>query len=195
MCRWRSALNYLAGLVYGDGSIYYYKRNNEYFVFVYDENYEFLRRVGEEIRRALGVNYSIVKPTKRHNYYRLQFTSKRVYDYVRELLMKRPRSLTKNFVRGIIDAEGTLFVDSKGRIAFELGMTNYTIIARIRKWLKARGIHATLTVHRDKRPGRRPIYKLHIRGWDNVEYFISYMKPLHPKIYLKFQRIKQRKAF
>ena len=100
MCRWRSALNYLAGLVYGDGSIYYYKRNNEYFVFVYDENYEFLRRVGEEIRRALGVNYSIVKPTKRHNYYRLQFTSKRVYDYVRELLMKRPRSLTKNFVRG-----------------------------------------------------------------------------------------------
>ncbi len=85
MCRWRSALNYLAGLVYGDGTLYRYKKNNEYFTYVYDNDESFLREVGELVRKALKVNYTIVRPSKTKNYYRLQFTSKRVYDYVKEL--------------------------------------------------------------------------------------------------------------
>ena len=189
MCRWRSALNYLAGLVYGDGSLYYYAKNNEYFTYVYDANISFLKRVGDEVSKALGVRYAIIKPSKNKNYYRLQFTSKRVYEYVQKLLRERPKRLTKNFVRGFIDAEGSLIVDKKGRISLEIANKNPVIISKISRWLKKQGIHCTVTVHRDKRSDKRStIYKIRIRGWDNVNKTLELIKPLHPKIIDKYRR-------
>ena len=100
MCRWRSALNYLAGLVYGDGTLYYYRENNEYFTYVYDKNKEFLEKVGKHVAKALKVKYTIVRPSRIKRYYRLQFTSKKVYEYVKKLIKVRPLKPTKNFRKG-----------------------------------------------------------------------------------------------
>ena len=185
MCRWRSALNYLAGLVYGDGSLYYYAKNNEYFTYVYDNDIGFLKRVGDEISRALGVRYTITKPSRNKNYYKLQFTSKKVYEYVQKLLKVRPKKLTKNFVRGFIDAEGTLVVDRKGRISLEVANKNPEIISKIARWLQRQGIHCTVTIHKNKQDR---IYKIRIRGWDNVTKTLDLLKPLHPKLIYKFQK-------
>ena len=185
MCRWRSALNYLAGLVYGDGTLYYYERNNEYFTYVYDSDKEFLEEVGELVMKALKVNYTIVRPSKTKNYYRLQFTSRKVYDYVKKLISERPRKPTKNFIRGFLDAEGSLSVDKKGRIVLEIANRNKQVIETVARWLSKRGIRCTITKHRDR---KGIIYKVRIRGWENVGDAINLLDPLHPKIRDKFMK-------
>ncbi len=185
MCRWRSALNYLAGLVYGDGTLYYYKKNNEYFIYVYDSDKDFLKTVGELVKKALKVNYTIIKPSKTKRYYRLQFTNKKVYDYVRWLVNERPRKPTKNFIRGFLDAEGSLTVDKKGRVTLEIANRNREIIETIAGWLSKKGIRCTVTEHRDR---KGTTYKVRIRGWENVVNAINLLDPLHPKIRDKFMR-------
>ena len=192
MCRWRSVLNYLAGPVYGDGSLYYYRRNNEYFIHVYDQDQEFLQRVGVEVSKALKVRYTIIKPSKNANYYRLQFTSKKIYSYVAKLVKEKPQRLTKNFIRGIIDAEGTVYADKKGRVAFELGIANQRLAIKISNWLEKRGIRATCTLHKDRRPHRRTIAKVRVRGWENVDKMFKLVKPMHPKLVVKFENLKMK---
>ncbi len=183
MCRWRSALNYLAGLVYEDGTLYYYKRNNEYFTYVYDNNREFLEEVGKLIARALKVKYTIVEPSRTKRYYRLQFTSKRVYEYVKDLVKIRPLKPTKNFIRGFLDAEGTLTLDRKGRITLEIANKNKEMVDSIAKWLRKRDVRCTVTKHKNK---NGVIYKVRIRGWENVKRTIKLLNLLHPKIKDKF---------
>ena len=188
MCRWRTAMNYLAGLVYGDGSLYYYANNNEYFVYVYDNNLHFLKTVGEMIKSAMGVNYTIVRPTKRHNYYRLQIMSKEVYDYVKKLLTERPKRPTKNFVRGLIDAEGSIYND-RGRLVFQFGITDYRVAKAVYDVLQKEGIKATFVTYEDKRGNRKTLYKVYVRGEENIRKLIEKFKPLHPKITLKFEKL------
>ena len=183
MCRWRSALNYLAGLVYGDGTLYYYKKNNEYFTYIYDSDKDFLKNVGELVRKALKANYTIVRPSKTKSYYRLQFTSKKVYGYVKRLVRERPRKPTKNFIRGFLDAEGSLTVDKRGRVVLEIANRNKKIIETVAGWLGKRGIKCTVTMHRDR---KGVTYKVRIRGWENVSNVIKLLDPLHPKIRDKF---------
>ncbi len=193
MCRWRSHTNYLAGLVYGDGTLYYYDKNREHFILIYDNSYEFLKRIGEETKRILKVRYTIVKPSKTKNYYRLQFTNAELYKRIEKLLEERPKRLTKNFVRGILDAEGTIYTDKKGRISLEIAMNDRQLIEKIQKWLLQKGIRATVTRHNDKRRNRSIIYKVRIRGWDNVDKAIELLDPKHPKIVDKYKELRQMK--
>ena len=175
--------------------MYYYKRNHEYFVYVYDNNVEFLRRDAEEVKKALGkkikIRYAIVKPSPSKNYYRLQFTSKEVYMYIAKLLRERPKRLTKNFVRGLMDAEGTVYADRKGRVAFELGITKPEIAVKVAAWLRKKGINATVTVHNDRRGRRKTLYKVRVRGWDNVSKLFDELKPMHPKLIEKFKHLQK----
>lgn len=191
MCQWRSALNYLAGLVAGDGSLYYYKKNKEYFTYVYDNNREFLEKVGQTIHKAMKVSYAIVKPSRTKNYYRLQFTSKKVYEYIRKLLEERLKRPTKNFVRGLIDAEGSVYMDKKARVALQVGLTNYGLAKSLHTWLQRHGYRSTLVSYSDKRSNRKRIYKVYIRGWANVEKLLNEIKPLHPKLREKFMLLKE----
>ena len=60
---------------------------------------------------------------------------------------------------------------------------NYEIIKAISKFLRREKIHHTITLHREK---KSIIYKIRIRGWENVEKTIEKIKPKHPKIVVKF---------
>ena len=189
MCRWRSQLNYLAGLVAGDGTLYYYKKTNEYFTYIYDSNKEFLQLIGKETAKIFKVSYTIVKPSKEKNYYRLQFTSKKIYELVKHLLDVRPKKPTKSFIRGLIDAEGSLYMDKRGRLVLQIGLTNYTLANSIYMWIIKRGLRATLTKYRDKRINRKTIFKVYVRGWENVQRLINEVRPNHPKISQKFHEL------
>ena len=194
MCKWRSVLNYLSGLVAGDGSLYYYEKNHEYFTYVYDNNRDFLERVGQLVSTTLKVSYTIIKPSKTKNYYRLQFTSKKIYLYLKKLLNERPKRPTKNFVRGLIDAEGSISMDKKKRVIFQVGVTNYGLALSVYHWLKKHGYRVTFVKSIDRRPNRKPVYKIYLRGWKNLERLMNELKPLHPKLkdkFLKFRNIKE----
>ena len=186
MCRWRTAQNYLAGLVLGDGTLYYYKKPGNYYIEIYDNNREFLENVGRELKTTLKVKYWITKPSK-HNYHRLRVSGKELYERIKTLIEKRLKSPTKGFVRGLIDAEGTLYVDKKGRIALEIANKRYDVIKAVSMFLKRKGIHHTITKHSGK---KSVIYKVRIRGWKNVEKALNEIKPKHPKIVKKYDKLK-----
>ena len=188
MCRWRTARNYLAGLVAGDGSLTKYQRTHDYYIEVYDADRNFLEQVIREIRIALKVNAKIISP-KNRSYYKLRISNKELFMVISELIRKRLRSPTKAFIRGIIDAEGTVYVDKKGRVALEIANTDKLIIDAVHKYLERHRIHHTVTTHRG-RGNRRAILKVRIRGWDNVEKVLNLVKPNHPKIILKFTKLK-----
>ncbi len=193
MHQWRTAINYLAGLVYGDGSLYYYHGNGEYFTYIYDSNMSFLKEVAESVKRTMHVSYSIIKPSKNKNYYRLQFTNKRIYEEVKERMKRSQRHITKSFVRGILDAEGTLYYD-RGRIVATIALTDGRLVRKIALYLRRHGIHATLTKYQDPRGSRKTLYKVNIRGWTNVEKLVAFLKPLHPKIKDKWSELRALRA-
>ena len=171
----------------GDGSLTIYKKAHDYYIEVYDADRDFLMDVAREIRTALKVNVKIKSP-QRHNYHKLRISNKELFLVLKDLIKERLERPTKAFVRGIVDAEGTLYVDKKGRIALEISNTNELVIKAIHKYLKRRKIHHTITRHKER--GRRILFKVRVRGWNNVEYFISHIKPRHPKIILKFLELK-----
>ena len=106
-----------------------------------------------------------------------------MYEYVKKLIKVRPLKPTKNFVRGFLDAEGSLILDRKDRITLEIANKNKEVTDSITKWLRKRNIRCTVTKHKDK---NGVIYKVRIRGWENVEKMINLLNPLHPKIRDKF---------
>ncbi len=188
MCRWRTARNYLAGLVVGDGSLTFYKKTNSYYIEIYDADKEFLEDIVREIRRTLKINARVTSVRGR-NYSKLRISNKELYNALRVTISKRLRSPTKAFVRGIIDAEGTIYLDKKGRISLEIANVNKEIIDAVCKYLKRHGIHHRVTVHKG-RGNRKTIFKVRIRGWGNVEKTLSLIKPKHPKIISKFMKLK-----
>ena len=182
MCKEKALRNYLAGLTAGDGTLYYYRKTGNYYIEIYDENETFLRNVSKEIETTFKIKCNIMK-LKSRNYFRLRMSNKKLYMTLKELTRKRLKNPTKTFVRGLIDAEGTVYIDNKGRIALEIGNKNYEIIKAISKFLRREKIHHTITLHREK---KSIIYKIRIRGWENVEKTIEKIKPKHPKIVVKF---------
>ena len=75
MCRWRTARNYLAGLVVGDGSLTEYKKTYNYYIEVYDADREFLEKVAKEMKASLKVNAKVMA-VKNRNYAKLRISSK-----------------------------------------------------------------------------------------------------------------------
>ena len=187
MCRWRTARNYLAGLVVGDGSLIEYKRTYNYYIEIYDADREFLEKVAKEMKTNLKVNVKVMT-VKNRNYAKLRISNKWLFTQVKEAIKKRIEHPTKAFIRGIIDSEGTVYADKKGRVAFEVANTNKKVIDAVHKYLKKHKIHHTVTVHKG-RGNRKTIYKVRIRGWNNVENLIKLISPKHPKVSLKFYKL------
>ena len=175
----------------GDGSLTVYEKTHDYYIEVYDADRNFLMNVAREVRMALKVNVKIISPQK-HNYHKLRISNKELFLVLKDLIRKRLERPTKAFVRGIIDAEGTLYIDKKGRIALEISNTNELVIKAVHKYLKRHKIHHTITRH-DGRGKRKVLFKVRVRGWDNLEHFINHIKPRHPKIVLKFLELKSLK--
>ena len=193
MCKLKTTLNYLAGLVAGDGTLYYYRRNHEYFTYVYDNNRKFLETIGRMVSSVAKVKYTIVKPSKTQNYYRLQFTCKKIFDEIKQRMKDKRAKPVKAFIRGFIDAEGSLIMRKDGSIELVIASTDRELMKRMSKWLTKRGFKNIITKHRGK-GNRKPIYAIRIRGWIYVERLIQEVKPLHPKIVQKFNEFKGRRS-
>ncbi len=96
----------------GGGSLTKYQKTYDYYIEVYDADRNFLERVMQEIRTTLKVNAKIVSP-KNCNYCKLRISDKELFMTISELIRKRLKSPTKAFIRGTIDAEGTVYAGKK----------------------------------------------------------------------------------
>jgi len=179
-------LNYIAGLVVGDGSLYSYK--HEYYIYIYDRDGEYLEWLKNEIEDVLKVRAHLIQ---KKNYYRLQISSKQLYEELYERIDRQLKDPTKSFIAGFTDAEGTLYIDKKCRLTLEISNTDHEMMYSIWKAIIKKQIRATITEHRGKR-GRKTLYKIRIRGWLNVERFIELFKPVHPKLVDKFKFLRAR---
>ncbi len=185
MCRIKTAYNYLAGVIIGDGTLY--RQGNTHYIYIYDKNYEYLKELKTMIQKVFKTNAHIYRKNK--NYYRLQVVSKSLYEEIQKRIKIRQKKPVKSFVAGLTDAEGTIYIDKKCRIVLEIANTNKELIYSIMRYIKKKGINATVTKHRGK-GNRKTIYKVRIRGWENIEKFIQIFNPIHPKIVEKYDFLK-----
>ena len=184
-------LDYLAGIVYGDGSLYYYAKNREHFVYIYDESREFLQAIGEMVKNTLHLRYTIVRPRNNQNYYRLQLTRKWFFLEMRRRIHKLCRKPTLEFVRGFFEAEGSFIIDMKrGKIKVELANKDQEVIRKTSDLLLKYGIRVTVTRHRQR--NMDAIYKANIRGRKNVDTLLRILKLIHPKFRFKLKYLKAR---
>jgi intein-encoded DNA endonuclease-like protein len=169
-------LDYIAGVVKGDGSLYYNKKAKGYVVEIYDRDREFIELLAG-ILRTHGFNYSI---RSYGTYYRLRINSRELHNTLARTIERLILNPTIPFIRGLFDAEGTLYFDKRKARPYpivELGTTDQRIISATAMTLTRLGLKYSIKSY--KKPNRRELYKIVLRG-SNVIIWAKIVRPLHP---------------
>jgi DNA-binding transcriptional regulator WhiA len=177
------------GIHCADGSIPKYRRQNKYLWEFRDEFEEAAEFVAELIRNLFGVN---PHKKKRGNAYVVYVTSKKFWLFLTQELklpigeksetIDMPETLSKeewkDFVNGVIGADGTIFKDTNGAPRIRLNIRSKKLRDRISQILNSFGVHHTIGENIEKsRPPRsrkvyeRKFYRLDIYGENVIKYF------------------------
>ena len=165
-------IEYLAGVVKGDGTLYYNKRAREYVVEVYDRSIEFVK-ILYEMLTVCGYNPHI-QPYR--SYYRLRVNSSALFRLLSEKIEALLRAPSIPFVRGLYDAEGTLYFDRRKKKPYpivELGNKDYRVIEAVMTVLRSLGVSYRVKTYSGL------FYKVVTRG-SNAVLLLRALRPLHP---------------
>lgn len=165
-------LEYLAGVVKGDGTLYYNKRAREYVVEIYDRDVEYVAVLADMLR-ACRLNPHV---KSYGSYYRVRVNSREFYELIGEAVERLLQSPTVSFVRGLFDSDGTLYFDRRKRRPYpvvELGNSDPRVVDAAGVVLSSLGVRYGV-----KNYGGR-FFKLVVRG-SNAVLFARLVKPLHP---------------
>lgn len=169
-------LEYVAGLVKGDGSLYYNEKAREYVIEIYDMDIEFIAIIAS-ILKCCGYNLHV---KSYETYYRIRVNSKKLYitlDSLIKYLLEKP---SISFVRGLLDADGTLYYDHRKRNPLpvvELANKDKFVVTATSKVLTTLNIRHSIKTYR--KTGRKPLYKIVLRGRNAIK-SVLIIKPLHP---------------
>ncbi len=141
-------LEYLAGLVLGDGQIES-KR-----ITITDEYYEFLSEVKRKAEQYLSLKPSLKKRSNVNAWY-MRLYSTNLVKTLKPLISKLYERPTLNFIRGFFDAEGTIYNDS-GYWVIEITQKDPIIIANLSNSLRDRCMYGYIKrrEYYDKRRGK-----------------------------------------
>ena len=168
-------LEYLAGVVKGDGTLYYNKKAREYVVEIYERDYAYVE-ILVEMLRSCGYNAHVKSYGA---YFRVRVNSALLYNALSSLIPALLESPTVSFVRGLLDSDGTFYYD-RGLPVVELANRDAAVVQAASRLLHSLGIR-----HWAGLKGRKkPIYKVVVRG-GNALRLLEVVKPLHP---VKFSR-------
>ena len=174
-------LNYLAGLIAGDGDLYYRKGKGEYRIRISDSSREFLESVSELIRKTLHINTRIYRHG-RYNCFILTLYSKNLFFEVQKRISANIENPSIAFARGLLDAEGGVSKSAKGPIRIHFTNKDLRLINSYVRVLDRLGIRYYIT-----KSG--PKYKVFVQNKENTRKLILMLNPLHPKIRLKYQKL------
>jgi len=174
-------LDYLAGLVVGDGDLYHRKRKGEYRIRISDSSKEFLESVSKLIRKTLSINTKIYKHRK-YNCFILTMYSKNLFFELRRRITANIEKPSIAFVRGLLDAEGGVSKSVRGSIRIHFTNKDVRLINSYVRVLNNLGIKYYVTKTGSK-------YKVFVQNKENTCKLISMLNPLHPKIKLKYQNL------
>lgn len=168
-------LEYLAGVVKGDGTLYYNKKAREYVVEIYERDLAYVD-VLVELLRACGYNVYV---KSYGSYFRVRVNSAIFYGELKSLIPALLENPSVSFIRGLLDSDGTFYYD-RGVPVVELANKDAAVVEAMSKLLQRLGIR-----HWAGLKGRKkPIYKVVVRGGDALR-LLEVVKPLHP---VKFSR-------
>lgn len=112
-------LSYLAGAILGDGCLHYNKSTRQYFVNFSSVDLEFIEKVRDYLGRINKLDY---KPSlyKRDNIssfcntpkliYKIRIYSEKLYHFLKDWILVKSlaRQYPKEFIKGFVDAEGSI---------------------------------------------------------------------------------------
>ncbi|RFA93062.1 hypothetical protein CGL51_13545 [Pyrobaculum aerophilum] len=178
-------LDYLAGYVLGDGYLYHYAKEGKYFIRMADRDEVFLRHLQKQIYENLGYKGHIYR-LGRKNAWVLEYSNKKLYTALSEKIPILLNDPTREFVAGIIDAEGSLQIPKKGSIRLVVVNTNTAILNAVKKILAEIGIMTAVKLYGRKKENERQRYRLIIYGKRNVEKVLKTLPLQHPKFHKPF---------
>ena len=168
-------LNYLAGLIAGDGDLYYRRSKGEYRIRVSDSSKEFLTSLSNLINKSLGIRARVYKHHK-YNCFILVIYNKKLYYEILRRIESNINLPTIEFARGLLDAEGGITKSGKkGVVRIHFTNKQYRLVKSFTTVLDKLGIKYYLT-----RSGSK--FKVFIQNKTNVCLTIKTLKPTHPKI-------------
>ncbi len=170
-------VDYLCGVVFGDGDLLYDKRRG-YRIRITDSSVNYLEMLRQFLSNCFSVRSRIYRH-KKHLAYQLVIWRKDVYQLVSE---KTPRLLAKPtcaFVAGIIDAEGGVNKTKHGLYRLYITNKDKRAIDAVARIFNEIGVRYYLSYD-----NRR--YRLYIHGIDRVKTVLKYLPVIHPKIRDKF---------
>ncbi len=177
---------YLVSLVKFDGYIDSNKR-----AVIYDPEHSFLDMVGRYAKMYFGANYSVV-PRHNYNVNTLRIYGKNLVSEIKqELINFKLRTL--NHVRGLFDAEGSIYNDGFG-LRIEIKLKDRDYIKQLSKILSKFGIANYAEYDKkyfDPRKNKTYVYsRLRIRAYNDLIRFIKIVgirqeRKLHIHSYLE----------
>ena len=172
-------LEYLAGVVKGDGTLYYNKRAQEYVVEIYDRDYAYVE-ILTKLLQGCGYNVHV---KSYGSYYRVRVNSATLFHTLNSLIPMLLENPNMSFVRGLLDSDGTFYYDRrkpKPLPVVELANKEFPVVKAASVVLHRLGIHHSVYL----KGGKKPIYKVVVRG-GNASRLLEVITPLHP---IKFSR-------
>ena len=179
MLRYNEFIDYLAGLVLGDGDLYYRRSKNEYRIRISDSSREFLEMISIFVEKLLGINVRIYRHSK-YKCFILVIYNKELYHRIVKRIEKNLREPTIAFIRGLFDAEGGVNKSVNKVIRIHFTNKDRRIINIVSKTLEELGVKHYITKAGNNK------YKIFICNKRNTLKFLYLVKTLHPKITLKY---------
>ncbi len=169
-------LEYLAGLVLGDGQIES-KR-----ITVTDEYREFLSEVKKRVEKYLSLTPTLKRRNDANAWY-MRVYSVDLVKTLKSLINKLYERPTLNFIRGFFDAEGTIYNDS-GYWVIEISQKDPVIIANLSNGFRDRCMYGYIKrrEYYDKRRGKNYVkYVLVLKRKSTVYRFLTRVGLRHIK--------------
>ena len=174
-------IDYLAGLVFWDGTLYYDPWSRMYYIYIYDKSKDFLEKVAEYVRKYINTRIRIRK-LKNKNSYESRLSGIKLYTMIVNSIEKNISSPSIWFIRGLLDAEGSLYYDKYHRKSvLEISNINIELLKKIKNILKEYGFKLYL-IRNKRKPPRHDIYKIRIKGNEEITFLLNMLKPLHPRL-------------
>lgn len=184
-------LAYVLGVIFGDGCVTYYRKQNSYRIYLRCTDKEFAKSFKYALE-SIGLHPStvtLVKPRteRKKAVWRVEAQSKLFYKWFRALsfeklkLFLKTKELKREFIRGFYESEGCLYRGQGGTGSWYIGVcnTNLDLIKLVKSILADLGFSFPAWISR--RAGRKPLYVIQTGKFDNVVRFLQEIKPCIPR--------------
>ena len=197
-------LAYLIGIHIGDGSINFYKNRWVYSVRGHkiDDRKHYKEVIKPLFKKVYNIDFNL---REWKDVFGFQFSSKAILSFENSLgLPLGPKEgivipeifinkkLMPFVIRGIFDTDGCVYLEKKKKGLYprlELGSASKDLILQIRSYLNENKISSCYYIAKRKKKNWKPLHKIIVRGFKNVNRWMNLIGTDHPKHIYKIRKV------